>query len=75
MIGVQLRKLPYAIDRDFFQKIENFIEKKTNKHALYIFAQNTHCEYKLEPPRRVPTMYVLDRKFRKGTPQQTPVFL
>ena len=26
------------------------------------FAQNIHCGYTLEPPRRVPTMYILDQK-------------
>ena len=39
-------------------KIENFIGKIL---ILYnIFAQNIDCGYSLEPPCRVPTIYVLD---------------
>ena len=46
-ISRTLRKLANAIYRDFLTavKIEKFTEKKN-------FAQNIHCEYMLEPPRR-----------------------
>ena len=49
---VTLRKLAHAIYRDFFSpvKIENFIGKKFD--IFLIFAQNIHCGYTLEPPRR-----------------------
>ena len=40
-----------------------------------IFAQNIHCGYTLEPPRRASTMYVLSKKRKLGIPLQTPVFL
>ena len=40
-------------------KIENLIGKKNI--FLNISTQNIHCGYSLEPPRRVPTMYVLDQ--------------
>ena len=55
-------------------KIGIFIEKKID--IFLIFAQNIDCEYTLEPPPRVPTIYVLEQKIRKiGIPLQTPVFL
>ena len=40
-------------------KIENFIGKKSD--IFNIFAQNIHCGYTLEPPRRGATIYVLSK--------------
>ena len=50
--SITLRKLAYAIYRDFFSaiKIENFISK--NSAILNDFAQNIDCGYTLERPRR-----------------------
>ena len=47
-----LRKHARAIYKDFFSavKIENFTRKKED--IFNIFAQNIHCGYTLEPPRR-----------------------
>ena len=46
-----LRKLAHGINREFSSfKIENFQLKKFD--IFLIFAQNTDCGYKLEPPRR-----------------------
>ena len=39
-------------------KIENFT---TKKNIFNIFAQNIDCGYTLEPPCRVPTIYVLEQ--------------
>ena len=50
------------------------IEKKKcwkNFDIFIFFAQNIDCWYTLEPPRRVPTIYVLDQKKENG---YTPVF-
>ena len=40
-------------------KIENFQLKIFD--IFLIFAQNIDCGYTLEPPRRVPTIYVLEQ--------------
>ena len=56
-----LRKLAHAIYRNFFgSKNENFHWKKSD--IFLIFAQNIDCGYTLEPPQRVPTIYVLEQK-------------
>ena len=33
-----------------------------NGDIFFIFAQNIDCGYTLEPPQRVPTIYVLEQK-------------
>ena len=40
-------------------KNDNFQMKKCN--VFHIFAQNIDCGYMLEPPHRVPTIYVLQQ--------------
>ena len=54
-----------------FKYIENFTTKKNenfqieNSNSSHISAQNTDCEYSLEPPRRVPTIYVFEQYKKK----------
>ena len=59
-------------------KIENFTRKKND--IFLIFGQNIGCGYTLEPPRRssflrVPTIYVLEKKYEKGIPLYTQFYL
>ena len=57
-----LRKLAHAINRDFYAlKIDFFFQLK-NVDIFLIFAQNIDYGYTLEPPRRLPTIYVLEQK-------------
>ena len=58
-----LRKHAHEIYREFFQKQK--LKISLEKIGSNIFAQNIDCGYTLEPPRRVPTIYVLDQKIRK----------
>ena len=55
-------KLAHANKQRFLKavKIENCNGK--NDIFFYIFAQNMHRGYTLEPSRRVPRIYVLDKK-------------
>ena len=46
-----LRKLAYAIDRDFLS-FKNLKFQLKNLDIFLIFAQNIDCGYTLEPPRR-----------------------
>ena len=66
--------LPTDICRDFSAvKNKNLIGKND---MFTIFAQNIDCGYKLEPPRRVPIINVLEQKIRKmGMPLYTTVLL
>ena len=61
IIHKALRKLVHAIYREFFQLKK--VKFSLDKFGYFlIFAQNIDCGYTLEPPRRVPTIYVLEQK-------------
>ena len=47
---------------EIFKVVKNDHFHQENFDTFNIFAQNIHCGYTLEPPRRVPTKYVLDQK-------------
>ena len=56
-----------------FSKIDNF--QRISFFFSYIFlilAKNLACGYTLEPPRRVPTIYILEQR-KIGIPLNTPV--
>ena len=74
--------------KEIFKVVKNENFPLKNFDIFLIFAQNIDCGYTLEPPRRVPTIYVLEAvltsthnlcfgaKIRKiGIPLQTPVLL
>ena len=65
-----LRKHAYSnVLKIFAPKNENFRIKFFD--IFHISAQNINCGYSLEPPRRVPTIYVLSRnKKNKGYPSK-----
>ena len=81
--------MQYTKKKNSEAKIEKKIHWK-NFDILNMFAQNIDCGYTLEPPQRVPTIYVLEgeavltcthnlcfgAKIRKiGIPLHTPVLL
>ena len=58
-------------------KIENFVGKKLD--IFLIFAQNIHCGYTIEPPRRSneypQSMFWSKNKKNRKIPLHTPVLL
>ena len=60
-VALHYENLPMQYKQIFLAlKIENFQLKIFD--VFLIFAQNIDCGYTLEPPRRVPTIYVLEQK-------------
>ena len=58
-----LKTCPCNIQRFFSYHIFKNCKFHWKKNDLFnIFAQNIDCGYKLEPPQRVPTIYVLEQK-------------
>ena len=48
--------------KEIFKVVKNENFPLKNFDIFLIFAQNIDCGYTLEPPRRVPTIYVLEQK-------------
>ena len=61
---------PIQINREFLPK------KKPDKNSdnCHISAQNIDCGYSLEPPRRVPTIFVFEQKKEENVYPCKPQF-
>ena len=58
-----LRKHAHAVNKQRISQMYKFqIFRRFFFYIFLIFAQNIDRGYIVEPPRRVPTMYVLDQK-------------
>ena len=64
--------MPIQILKILPPKNENFQIK--NADIFHTSAQNIDCGYSLEPPRRVPTIYVLSRNKRNNAYPCKPQF-
>ena len=54
-------------------KSDNFLVENF-RFFLLIFAQNINCGYTLEPPQRVPPIYVLEQKYENNVNPSQPQF-